>query len=88
MNALVIEGVRRSYGGVVAVDGLSLEVRRGEILGLLGPNGAGKTTTVGLVTGLLEPDEGRIDKGSVLPRRRWPGADSASRPSPSPSTTR
>jgi len=61
VNALVIDRVRKSYGGVVAVDGLSLEVRRGEILGLLGPNGAGKTTTVGLVTGLLEPDEGRVD---------------------------
>jgi ABC-2 type transport system ATP-binding protein len=61
VNALVIDGVRKSYGGVVAVDGLSLAVRRGEILGLLGPNGAGKTTTVGLATGLLEPDQGRVD---------------------------
>ena len=57
----MIDRVRKSYGGLVAVDGLSLEVRRGEILGLLGPNGAGKTTTVGLATGLLEPDEGRVD---------------------------
>jgi ABC-2 type transport system ATP-binding protein len=45
---------------VTAVDRLSLRVRRGEILGLLGPNGAGKTTTVGLVSGLLEPDEGSL----------------------------
>jgi ABC-2 type transport system ATP-binding protein len=61
VNALVMDGVRKSYGNLVAVDGLSLQVRRGEILGLLGPNGAGKTTTIGLVTGLLEPDAGRVD---------------------------
>jgi ABC-2 type transport system ATP-binding protein len=59
--ALVLEGVRKRYGDLLAVDGLSLEVRRGEILGLLGPNGAGKTTTVGLATGLLRPDEGRVE---------------------------
>ena len=59
--ALVLEGVRKRYGDLLAVDGLSLEVRRGEILGLLGPNGAGKTTTVGLATGLLLPDEGRVE---------------------------
>ena len=50
----------KRYGVVTAVDRLSLRVRRGEILGLLGPNGAGKTTTVGLVSGLLEPDEGSV----------------------------
>ena len=59
--ALVLEGVRKRYDGLLAVDGLSLEVRRGEILGLLGPNGAGKTTAVGLATGLLLPDEGRVE---------------------------
>jgi len=67
MNALVIDRVRKSYGDTVAVDGLSLEVRRGEILGLLGPNGAGKTTTVGLATGLLQPDDGRVDVGGAGP---------------------
>jgi ABC-2 type transport system ATP-binding protein len=59
-GALVLDGVVKRYGAVTAVDGLSLAVRRGEILGLLGPNGAGKTTTVGLVSGLLEPDGGRV----------------------------
>jgi len=58
---LVLEGLRKSYGANVAVDGLSLTVRRGEIFGLLGPNGAGKTTTVGLAMGLLAPDEGTVD---------------------------
>ena len=57
---LVLEGLRKSYGAHLALDGLSLSVRRGEIFGLLGPNGAGKTTTVSLAVGLLEPDEGRV----------------------------
>ena len=58
---LVLEGLRKRYGANVAVDGLSLAVRRGEIFGLLGPNGAGKTTTVGLAIGLLVPDQGTVD---------------------------
>jgi ABC-2 type transport system ATP-binding protein len=74
--ALVLAGVRKRYGSLAAVDGLSLEVRAGEILGLLGPNGAGKTTTVGIATGLVAPDEGRVEIGgsgppsSVAARRR------------------
>lgn len=52
--------IRRSFGGTVAVDGLSLHARVGEILGLLGPNGAGKTTTMSIATGLLAPDTGRV----------------------------
>jgi ABC-2 type transport system ATP-binding protein len=54
-------GLRKSYGDVVAVDGLDLEVAAGECFGLLGPNGAGKTTTVEVLEGLVEPDEGRIE---------------------------
>ncbi len=53
----------KRYGDVVAVDRLSLEVRRGEILGFLGPNGAGKTTTLKMLCGLLRPDAGRIETG-------------------------
>jgi ABC-2 type transport system ATP-binding protein len=60
VTTLRLEGVRKRYGALVAVDGLDLEARPGEILGLLGPNGAGKTTTVSLATGLIEPDEGRV----------------------------
>ena len=51
----------RRYGDLVAVDRLSLDVRRGEILGFLGPNGAGKTTTLKMLCGLLRPDAGRIE---------------------------
>ncbi len=54
-------GLVKRYGSVVAVDGLDLEVRRGECFGLLGPNGAGKTTTVEILEGLNEPDAGEVE---------------------------
>jgi len=57
---LRVSGLVKSFGEVRAVDGLSLEVRRGEIFGFLGPNGAGKTTTIKLMCGLLRPDGGTI----------------------------
>src|SRR5947209_2987928 len=52
--------VRKQYGSLVAVDGLSFEVRQGETFGLLGPNGAGKTTTLHMIAGVLRPDGGGI----------------------------
>lgn len=62
---LELSGVRRAFGERVAVEGLDLVVRQGEVVGLLGPNGAGKTTTVRMLTGLLEPDAGAIRVGGV-----------------------
>jgi ABC-2 type transport system ATP-binding protein len=59
--ALSVRGLRKVYRDVVAVDGLDLEVRRGECLGLLGPNGAGKTTTIEICEGLLAPDAGTVE---------------------------
>jgi len=56
---LVIEGVRKAFGGLVAVDDLSFTVPRGEIVGLIGPNGSGKTTMLNLISGALTPDAGR-----------------------------
>jgi ABC-2 type transport system ATP-binding protein len=56
---LRVENLRKRFGKVQAVDGVSFEVAGGEIFGLLGPNGAGKTTTISMITGLLRPDEGR-----------------------------
>jgi ABC-2 type transport system ATP-binding protein len=57
---LSLQNLRKSYGDLLAVDDLSLEVRRGEVFGFLGPNGAGKTTTIRMICGLLKPDAGRI----------------------------
>jgi ABC-2 type transport system ATP-binding protein len=70
MSAAVveIEAVRRSYGSVLAVDGISFEVRRGEMFGLIGPDGAGKTTTLRMVLGLLEAQQGRITTCGLEPR--------------------
>jgi ABC-2 type transport system ATP-binding protein len=58
---LLIRGLRKAYGNVQAVDGLDLEVSRGECFGLLGPNGAGKTTTIEICEGLTVPDEGTVE---------------------------
>jgi ABC-2 type transport system ATP-binding protein len=55
-----VEGVSKRYGPVVAVDGISFEIGRGEVVGFLGPNGAGKTTTMRMLTGTLQPDAGEV----------------------------
>jgi ABC-2 type transport system ATP-binding protein len=65
---LSLDNLRKSYGALTAVDGLSLTVARGEVLGLLGPNGAGKSTTVNLAVGLLAPDGGRVTIDGGNPR--------------------
>jgi lipooligosaccharide transport system ATP-binding protein len=57
---LRVEGLRKSYGALEVVRGLTFEIRRGECFGLLGPNGAGKTTTLRCCLGLIEPDGGTI----------------------------
>ena len=57
--AVRVEGLRRQFGKFTAVDGISFEVRRGEIFGFLGPNGSGKTTTIRMLTGSLAPTGGR-----------------------------
>jgi len=59
--ALRVRNLRKAYKDVVAVDGLNLEVRRGECFGLLGPNGAGKTTTIEICEGLTEADSGEVE---------------------------
>jgi ABC-2 type transport system ATP-binding protein len=59
--ALRVKSLRKTYGDVVAVDGLDLEVHPGECFGLLGPNGAGKTTTIEICEGLTVPDAGDVE---------------------------
>jgi len=53
-------GLMKRFGDIIAVNGISLTVQRGEVLGFLGPNGAGKSTTMKMITGFLRPDEGRV----------------------------
>jgi ABC-2 type transport system ATP-binding protein len=65
--AISIEGLRKAYGDVVAVDGLDLTVEEGEILALLGPNGAGKTTTVEILEGYRTRDEGSVQVLGIDP---------------------
>jgi len=74
--ALACRAVVKRYGDVRAVDGLDLQVHRGECFGLLGPNGAGKTTTIEMLEGLVTPDSGEVE---VL-GQRWAEAGPALRP--------
>jgi ABC-2 type transport system ATP-binding protein len=65
---LQLSHLRKSFGQILAVDDLSLDIRPGEIFGLLGPNGAGKTTTVSMAVGLLKPDAGAVQVDGADPR--------------------
>jgi ABC-2 type transport system ATP-binding protein len=67
--AIQVRDLRKRYGDLVAVDGVSFEVAPGEFFGILGPNGAGKTTTLEMVEGLREPDAGTV---SLLGESPWP----------------
>jgi ABC-2 type transport system ATP-binding protein len=64
-----VRDLRKSYGQVNAVDGVTFAVEQGEFFGILGPNGAGKTTTLEIIEGLREPDSGEV---TVLGRHPWP----------------
>src|SRR6266480_3824958 len=65
MPTLAAEDICKSYRGRRVVNGVSLSVDRGEVVGLLGPNGAGKTTTFYMIVGLIPPDSGRVMIGDA-----------------------
>jgi ABC-2 type transport system ATP-binding protein len=69
VSAIVVEGLRKSYGDQEAVRGISFRINEGEVFGLLGPNGAGKTTTVEILEGYRERDGGRVDVLGFDPAR-------------------
>ena len=68
-TVIEVRDFRKTYGEVVAVDGISFDVQRGEIFGLLGPNGAGKTTTLESLEGLREPNGGALRVAGIDPSR-------------------
>jgi ABC-2 type transport system ATP-binding protein len=69
---LKVENLRKEFDTVVAVDGISLEVQRGELFGLLGPNGAGKTTTIRTILNIIKPDGGSITfDGKPFVKEMW-----------------
>ena len=69
-TVIEVTGLHKRYGATVAVDGISLTVRAGEILGIVGPNGAGKTTTVECLEGLRRPDAGEVRVLGLDPGRQ------------------
>ena len=72
MNVVELRNVTKRFGGLAAVDGISLEVRRGQIVSLLGPSGCGKTTTLRLIAGFEAPDEGTVSIGGKDVRGKRP----------------
>ena len=83
---LVVDDVTLRFGGVVALNEVAFEIRRGEILGLIGPNGAGKTTCFNVMTGVYTPTSGEIRfDGSTVERR---SSRTGSTPSASPGRSR
>jgi ABC-2 type transport system ATP-binding protein len=63
------ENLHKSYGDVLALRGISFEIKKGEVFGLLGPNGAGKTTTIEILLGLRQPDQGKVQVCGLDPAR-------------------
>ncbi len=82
---IALVSIRKSYGDVVAVDGVDLEVLRGEFFTMLGPSGSGKTTTLRLIAGFERPDAGRIMLGGEDVAGRLPTSATST---PSSRTTR
>ncbi len=69
MDVICVENLKKYYGKMKAVDGVSFSVKEGEIFGMVGPNGAGKTTTIESIEGLRVPDEGKISVLGLNPSK-------------------
>ncbi|MFP4016710.1 MAG: ATP-binding cassette domain-containing protein, partial [Halanaerobiales bacterium] len=72
-NAILkLNDINKSFDNLKAVDSISFEVNKGEILGLLGPNGAGKTTAIRMIMGIFQPDSGTIefDRDSIINKKK------------------
>lgn len=76
---LKLTNVRKSFGPICAVDGLSLLLQPGQVVGLLGPNGAGKTTTISMAVGLIRPDSGTVELHDAHGKPHDPTHDAARR---------
>lgn len=76
-SILKVNNLTKRFGDVVAVEGLSFEVNRGEIFGFLGPNGAGKTTAINMISGLLKPDVGSVEICGISAGTRAGGCKNA-----------
>ena len=74
MEAIRLAGLKKSFAGKPALHGLSFSVERGEIFGLLGHNGAGKSTALGILLGMVFPDEGEAFVGGISVQRERPRA--------------
>ncbi len=72
-SAICVRGLRKTYGATAAVDGIDLDISRGEVFALLGPNGAGKTTTVEILEGYRHRDGGTVAVLGEDPATRGPG---------------
>jgi ABC-2 type transport system ATP-binding protein len=83
--AVDLRGVRKSFGPVQAMRGVTLAVGSGEVMAFLGPNGAGKTSTIDMILGLSRPDAGQVEVYGMAPRQAvrkgsrssWPGPPGA-----------
>lgn len=71
MGIVNVKDLKKTFGDLTAVDGISVTVEPGEIHGILGPNGAGKSTTIGCITGLLPYDSGSVTYEEGQPVRKW-----------------
>jgi ABC-type multidrug transport system ATPase subunit len=89
-SAILVEGLAKRFGDVVALDGIDFTVPAGTVLGLLGPNGAGKTTAIRILTTILPPDRGRPRSSawtwSAKPTRSANGSGSPASTRPSTPT--